>query len=132
MDYIEEILERRKHDRLEKEFVFSYSRFEELPRTSLDLEGLILDIGGGGIRFLASREWLKNDLLLMKLDFKRWYDEGVIRVPVEISDDCSFMLVVGKVMWSQETLYDGQFEVGVMFIARMETEKKTDLAGNKP
>lgn len=123
MDYIEEILERRKHDRLEKEFVFSYSIFEELPRTVLDREGLILDIGGGGIRFLSSEEWHKNDLLLMKLDFKRWYDEGSITVPAEISADCSFMLVVGTVMWSQETIYDGQYEVGVMFIARMETGK---------
>ncbi|MFH1216742.1 MAG: hypothetical protein V1706_09610 [Pseudomonadota bacterium] len=120
MDEIAVVAERRKYDRLEKEIVFRYSLFEDLVNVSLGDQGLILDIGAGGVRFLSSCQWHKSDQLLMKLDFNGWRISGEECVATFRKEDCGSMLVVGTVMWAAETVHDDQFEIGVRFTARVQ------------
>lgn len=115
--------ERRRYDRLEKEFAFRYSVIDDLTRSTLDEMGLILDIGGGGLRFLSSRRWKKNEQLLMKLDFEGWQIDDSGNVTIQYSGDSTSMLVIGIVMWSAETAQEDQFEVGIRFTARMHTDE---------
>jgi hypothetical protein len=117
------IAERRRYDRLEKEFAFRYSVIDDLTRSTLDEMGLILDIGGGGLRFLSSRRWKKNEQLLMKLDFEGWQIDDSGNVTIQYSGDSTSMLVIGIVMWSAETAQEDQFEVGIRFTARMHTDE---------
>jgi hypothetical protein len=124
VDQITENAERRSYDRVVKEFVFNYAILADLANTELSEEGLILDIGGGGLRFLASRKWEKNEQLLMQLDFKGWHIDGVSCVICDNNQECGSMMVVGSVMWSAETASEDEFEVGVRFTARMETNKE--------
>ncbi|TFG36992.1 MAG: hypothetical protein E4H46_02580, partial [Desulfobacterales bacterium] len=58
------IAERRRYDRLEKEFAFCYTGFDDLAHAILEEKGLILDIGGVVLRFLSSQRWMKNEQLL--------------------------------------------------------------------
>jgi len=117
------IAERRRFDRLEKEFAFRYTVFEDLAHATLEEKGLILDIGGGGLRFLSSRRWMKNEQLLMKLDFEGWQIDDAGNVSIQSCGDCTSMLVIGSVMWSTETAQEDQFEIGIRFTARMHTDK---------
>ena len=117
------ITERRRYNRIDKEFTFSYTVLDDLARATLEQQGLILDISGGGVRFLSSRRWMKNDQLLMKLDFAGWRIEGGACMRIGNNGHCSSMLVIGSVMWSAETAQEEQFEVGVRFTARMHTEQ---------
>jgi hypothetical protein len=117
------IAERRRYDRLEKEFAFRYTGFDDLAHAILEEKGLILDIGGGGLRFLSSQRWMKNEQLLMKLDFEGWQIDDSGRVTIQSSGDGTSMLVIGSVMWSAETAQEDQFEVGIRFTARMHTDE---------
>jgi hypothetical protein len=116
-------MERRRYNRIGKEFAFRYTVLDNLARAALEERGLILDISGGGVRFLSSQRWLKDEQLLMKLDFAGWQINGGACVRVGNSGHCSSMLVIGSVMWSAETVQENQFEVGVRFTARMHTEQ---------
>ncbi|MEW6289828.1 MAG: hypothetical protein AB1545_08225 [Thermodesulfobacteriota bacterium] len=117
------VAERRRYDRLEKEFAFRYTVFDDLAHASLEEKGLILDIGGGGLRFLSSRRWVKNDQLLMQLDFAGWRIDDAGCITIQGSNECTSMLVIGSVMWSAETAQEDQYEVGIRFTARMHTDK---------
>lgn len=123
MDQITENAERRSYERLEKEFAFHYTLLSDLANAELTEQGVILDIGGGGLRFLSSEKWNKNEQLLMQLDFEGWRIEGVNCVVCDKGEGCGSMLVVGSVMWSAETANEEQFEVGVRFTARMGNNK---------
>lgn len=115
--------ERRKYDRMEKEFPFHYSLFDGLPQKRLEEEGLIIDIGGGGLRFLAPQRWKKNEQLLMKLDFDDWRIDESVSVRIPSTGDSSSMLVIGTVMWCSDTPHEDQFEVGVRFTARVHGDR---------
>ncbi|MBU4262853.1 MAG: PilZ domain-containing protein [Proteobacteria bacterium] len=117
------IAERRRYDRLEKEFAFRYTVIDDLTDATLDEMGLILDISGGGLRFLSSRRWRKNEQLLMKLDFEGWQIDDSGNVTIQYSGDCTSMLVIGAVMWSAETAQEDQFEIGIRFTARMHRDQ---------
>ena len=117
------ITERRRYDRLEKECAFHYTVIDDLTNATLDEMGLILDIGGGGLRFLSSRRWRKNEQLLMKIDFADCQidDAGTDTIPY--SGDSTGMLVIGTVMWSAATAQEDQFEIGIRFTARMHRDQ---------
>ena len=66
VDQITENAERRNYERLEKEFTFRYAMLTDFANTELTEQGVILDIGGGGLRFLSSEKWHKNQQLLLQ------------------------------------------------------------------
>lgn len=111
--------ERRKYERLKTEFTFQYSIFNNLPQEKLEKVGLIIDIGGGGLRFLSPQRWKKNEQLLIRLDFDEWQLDDSIRFSIASKDDSTIMLVIGSVMWCLDTPHEDQFEVGVRFTARV-------------
>ncbi|MFZ5759690.1 MAG: hypothetical protein ACOY32_08700 [Thermodesulfobacteriota bacterium] len=135
MDDRSGIAERRKYERLDKEMGFRYGLYENLVTARLDEQGLILDIGGGGLRFLSSRRWRKNDELLMQLDFSGWRLDGAAGDAVFTGEGCDSLLVVGSVMWVTDAVEDEQFEVGVRFTARVQrpcsVENSTERCSHK-
>lgn len=116
---LNEIIERRRYARLDKEMRFFYAPFADLTETELGEEGLLLDIGGGGLRFLADRKMDKNSQLVMQLDFEGWQEGEEEWIATGRKEDSGRMLVVGTVMWSAETAHEDQFEVGVRFNGRI-------------
>ncbi|MCB2180985.1 MAG: hypothetical protein KQH63_03035 [Desulfobulbaceae bacterium] len=124
MEQIEEAAERRKHDRLEKEFVVRYSKVDDLARTEFNEQGLILDFGAGGLRFLSGKKWEKHEQLVMKLDFEGWRINGSTCALAENNEECGSMTVIASVMWAAESIYEDQYEVGVTFTARLQTDRQ--------
>lgn len=112
--------ERRHFQRLERTFAFHYGTFDDLLDIRLEEEGVVLDIGAGGVRFLARRSWQKNEQLLMQLDFSSM---RTVDTEADPEGDESRMLVVGTVMWSSDVPADDRFEVGVRFSGRVRRQR---------
>ncbi len=113
--------ERRRHDRLDKNFSIRYRRLEDLSDDVPDMEGELLDIGGGGARFLGSESLSKNTQLTMVLEFPGWMvadgDEWTI---TRNSNDVGILKVIGRVMWVAPCESDlGKYEIGVSFSGRI-------------
>ena len=68
--------ERREFDRLIKSASVKYRRLESLGGYDEMLCATMLDCSGGGIRFNAAESCVKNDQVLVELEFDGWLDNG--------------------------------------------------------
>jgi len=119
--------ERRKYERLKTEFTFHYSIFNSQSLDKLEKVGQVIDIGGGGLRFVSPQRWEKNEQLLMKLDFDEWQLDESVRFNIASNDDSTSVLVIGTVMWCSDTPHEDQFEVGVRFTARIHGDLENNI-----
>lgn len=91
---------RRAHERLQPKFTLHYHRLEDLSRCQAGKVAELLDIGGGGIRFLTT-ERLENDCQLMvELEIPGWSIVDGDWVPTSNRKDVGRLRVVGKVRWT--------------------------------
>ena len=60
--------DRRSHDRIERSFKLRYSVLDDLSKRSTEQTGELLDIGGGGVRFVVGELLRKNTQLLIVMD----------------------------------------------------------------
>ncbi|MCK5322494.1 MAG: PilZ domain-containing protein [Desulfobulbaceae bacterium] len=112
--------EKRKYERLDKKFKISYCQQEDLSNHVPNLEGELLDIGGGGIRFLAGESIKKNSQLVIRLEFSGWKVDKDEWTATGNSKDHGLLKVIGNVMWSVESRTEpGKYEVGVSFSGRI-------------
>ncbi len=113
--------ERRTYERLDRDFKISYRDLEDLSSDWLNKDGKLLDIGGGGLRFLASEKVRENSQLVMEIEFSGWQVDEDEWNPTGNSDDSGNLKVIAKVMWSVESRNEpGEFEIGVCFSGRIQ------------
>ncbi|MBU0483323.1 MAG: PilZ domain-containing protein [Proteobacteria bacterium] len=115
--------EKRKYARLEKEFVMQYAVLvnSELPVAEPELQGMVIDVGGGGLRFLTSETIEKNVQLSIVLEFTGWKVEGNEWIHTKEDSDRGVLKVLARVMWGapSPTVAD-KYEIGVCFFGRIQ------------
>ncbi len=112
--------ERRQHERLPKDVDIHYGAFKDLSEIVIDQEGKLLDIGAGGICFLAKKHIEVATQIMLVLEFPGW-QEGVADWQASSNDsDIGVLKVVGMVVRClPSSLEPGLYEVGVCFCGRM-------------
>ena len=97
-DKIKDGRERRRYARVEKELVVRYCRLERFADGGLDSLGELLDIGGGGLCFLAGEAIELGARLVIRLEFPGWLAEGYHCVATKNDDDVGTFHVIGMVV----------------------------------
>lgn len=108
--------EHRKYDRIEKNLTIRYGRLEDFTKNSLEMEGELLDIGAGGLRFLASESVEISSPLVIQLEFPGWLAFEDKWIATKNDNDFGVLQVIGMVAWvavSEE--YPDKFDIGVSF-----------------
>lgn len=112
--------EKRKYERLDKNFKISYCQQEDLSNHMPDQDGELLDICGGGIRFLAGESIKKNSQLVIRLEFSGWKVDNAEWTATGNSKDHGLLKAIGNVIWSMESRTEpGKYEVGICFSGRI-------------
>lgn len=107
--------ERRKHERLDRDFPLRYGLFKEVSDRA-EKEGKLLDIGGGGLRFLATEIFALESQLIVEMKIPGWRLENDDWIQTRNINDVSFLNIVGNVMWSVPYAADNEwFETGLRF-----------------
>ena len=113
--------ERRRHERLKKNFKMRYSLADEVFDTDFTSKGEIIDISAGGVRFLSPDELTKNTQLVILLQFQGWNVQDENWFQTGDRNDHGELAVIGVVMWSDTSRNKaGCYEVGVRFAGRMQ------------
>ena len=112
--------EKRKYERLGKNFDIFYRQLKDLPDHVPNSGGKLLDIGGGGIRFLANEFLKKHTQLVIEMEFSGWKIDKDEWTATGNNDDYGLLKVIGRVIWSVESRTEpGKYEVGVCFSGRI-------------
>lgn len=119
-DIIEEISDRRRHERVARNYKLRYGMLEDPACDTPDKEGMLLDLGGGGLRFLADNALQKNMQLLIELDIPGWTVNNGEWTATRSASDVSTLKVLGVVMWDALSAdCPGKHEVGVRFSGKI-------------
>ncbi len=108
--------ERRKHERIKKGFPIDYSLLDEFARGDSSRNGRLLDIGGGGLCFLAREPVTEQSSLVLLLDVLGWnpvMDEWVREQQEYDLGPMQVICTVVRVCESEES--PGEYEVAVRF-----------------
>lgn len=112
--------DRRKHDRLLRNFQMRYSFLEDLSRHRAEKEAELLDIGGGGIRFLTDERLSDGSQLMIELEIPGWQVKDGDWVPSNSREDIGQLQVIGVVMWvAASKSRAGRYEVGLRFTGQV-------------
>jgi hypothetical protein len=105
--------DRRKHPRLGKIIKMRYQHLEKISDKSPYLEGDLVDISSGGLRFLTEQPLEVNSQLVIVLEFPGWLDADNHLVPSE-KGEVGVLQAMGEVLRVQASQTDiGRFEIGV-------------------
>lgn len=108
--------ERRQYERVEKELAVRYCRLERFGDTGLDSVGELLDIGGGGLCFLAGEAIELGAQLVIMLEFPGWLAEGDHWIATKDDDDVGTLHVIGMVVWVAVSRKNpAGYDIGVQF-----------------
>lgn len=109
--------ERRRYARVEKELAVRYCRLERFADGGLDSLGELLDIGGGGLCFLANEAIELGAQLVIRLEFPGWLAEGDDHwVATKNDDDVGTLHVIGMVVWVAVSRKNPTgYDIGVQF-----------------
>lgn len=112
--------EKRKYERLGKNCNIFYRQLKDLPDHVPNRTGELLDIGGGGIRFLANEFLEKHTQLVIEMEFSGWKINKDEWTATGNNDDSGLLKVISRVIWSVESRTEpGKYEVGVCFSGRI-------------
>ncbi len=121
-------IERRRYKRLRKKFTMRYCPAEEDFNLNLMSDAEILDISGGGIRFMALEKLKKNTQLLIKLPLNDWGKDKNDWMEIFAAVESRELMIIGKVMWSAAGSNNSKsYETGIRFIGRIEPGKGDNL-----
>lgn len=108
--------ENRKYERIEKNLAIRYGILEDFARNSFDMEGELLDIGAGGLHFLASEAIEISTPLVMQLEFPGWLAFEDKWIATKNDKDLGILQVIGMVVWvSVSHEYSDKFDIGISF-----------------
>jgi c-di-GMP-binding flagellar brake protein YcgR len=117
--------ERRKHPRLDKIIKMRYQRMESLSEKTPYLEGVLLDISSGGLRFLANNPLEINTQLVIVLQFPGWLNADEHWLPAGDNGETGVLQALGQVLRVQASQNEpGKYEIGVQFSSQLQ-EKET-------
>ncbi len=109
-------VERRRHERAGKKGIVMFRRFEDLNDDRRDLNGELIDIGGGGIRFFTSEKLAEQTPLVIRLDLPAWSGEEDQLASKIKSADLGELKILGMVVRAEEAkTANGKYEIGVRF-----------------
>jgi len=112
--------ERRKHERLERNFTLRYSTLHDLSECLPEKEAELLDISGGGIRFLTKERLENGRKLIVELEIPGWQVKGGDWSPTANRNDIGRLKVIGKVIWTAPSVQrPGWYETGLRFTGQL-------------
>ncbi len=115
-DKIKDGRERRHYARVEKELAVRYCRLERFADGGLDSLGELLDIGGGGLCFLAGEAIELGTQLVIMLEFSGWLAGGDHWVATKSDGDVGTLHVIGMVVWVAVSRKNPtEYDIGVQF-----------------
>ncbi len=108
--------ERRRYDRLIRSYRVCYRYLADLSHRSAEREGVILDISGGGLRFLSADPVDEDCPLALVVEFSGWTNEQGQWVVTGDGNDTATLEMIGVVTHQQASRsVPGRYEVGVRF-----------------
>ena len=112
--------ERRRHERLVRSYKVRYRHMDDLVSRGGRHEGVILDISGGGLRFLSLEPVEENSQLVMEVEFSGWTTANGEWVATRDSSDTARLEVLALVTHRQVSQeVPGRYEIGVRFCGRV-------------
>lgn len=123
MDQIEllsYLQDRRKHERLPRNFRMRIGILEDLSLLQADKDVELIDIGGGGLRFLTDERLAKGSQLLIDLTIPGWHvTEGDWKATAN-REDIAKLQVIGIVRWvAPSNRKAGCYEIGIRFTGQV-------------
>jgi len=117
---LEQFKNRRAHERLQRKLTLYYDRLEDLSKCQDGKAAELLDIGGGGLRFLTSERLDNGCHLMVELDIPGWSIVDRDWVPTSNRKDVGRLRVVGRVMWTAPSFTQaGCYETGLRFTGQL-------------
>jgi c-di-GMP-binding flagellar brake protein YcgR len=115
--------ERRKHPRLDKIITMRYQKLESLSEKAPYLEGFLVDISSGGLRFLANNPLDINTQLVIVLEFPGWLNGDQRWSPPDTGGETGVLQALGEVLRVQASETEaGKYEIGVQFSTQLQKE----------
>ena len=113
--------EKRRYERLSKSYKVLYRRMVDLASPSSAQEGVVIDVGGGGLSFLAGEPLEEGSQLALLVEFSGWVtDESGDWVATHDENDVAELEVIAEVIrYSVSQTVPGRFEIGVRFSGRI-------------
>ena len=112
--------DRRLHNRVKKNCKLRFGSFWNLANISWKCEGDIIDIGGGGVRFLTGESVKQGTQLILVMGFPGWIADDDEWQPSSKGSDVGTLKVIGEVVRVDPyTSQPGQNEVAVRFSGRI-------------
>ncbi|MFZ5774631.1 MAG: PilZ domain-containing protein [Thermodesulfobacteriota bacterium] len=113
--------ERRRETRVARHLAIRYKRLEDLLHHDSWLEGGLVDLGGGGLSFLAAERFEPGSQLVIVLNFVGWREHDGEWTATGSIGDVGVLRAVGLVVWVASGHDEaGQWETGVRFAGTLD------------
>lgn len=111
---------RRMHERLPRNFRMRFGILEDLSHLQADKEAELIDIGGGGLRFLTDEPLADGSQLLIDLEIPGWRVTEGEWISTSNQNDVGILQVIGIVMWAAPSSgKNGCYEIGFCFTGQV-------------
>lgn len=111
---------RRKHERLSRKYRMRFCILEDLSHHQTDKDAELLDIGGGGLRFLVDERLADGSQLLVDLEIPGWQVTDGEWKATSNHADIGKLQVIGIVMWTTPSNHKaGCWETGLRFTGQL-------------
>ncbi len=113
--------DKRFHERLSKSYRVVYRRMEDISAPSPAREGVIVDVSGGGICFLAGEPIEEDSQLSLLVEFSGWVvdENGDWAATGNDSDVAELEVLAMATRCEVSQAVTGRFEIGVRFCGRI-------------
>ncbi|MEW6218457.1 MAG: PilZ domain-containing protein [Thermodesulfobacteriota bacterium] len=112
--------ERRRHTRVRKDLKVRFSPLWDLGAESWSGEGVVVDLGGGGLRFLTARDVRQGMQLILRMEFPGWAEQEDDWQPRPSQSEIGVLKVIGQVLRvTASGQQNGHAEVAVRFSGRI-------------
>lgn len=112
--------DRRKHERLPRNFRMRFSILEDLSFLQAEKDVELIDIGGGGLRFLTDERLADGSQLLVDLEIPGWKATDGDWKATANRQDIAKLQVIGIVVWvAPSKRKAGCYEIGLRFTGQV-------------